>query len=134
MSEILGNIYIWVILVNIESVLYLAFVKYMLYSHYTENCIFLYFLDAKNPCFVMKNYPKSCYICVFILSKSSTIDSKRASITQERLVVESCPTPRWIAFLILYGLVYNLRSYFNELILAWSAYFEAPQRRVKIKI
>ena len=24
----------------------------MLCSHLTENCIFLYFLEAKNPCFV----------------------------------------------------------------------------------
>ena len=30
---------------------------------------FLYFLEAKNPCFVTKNCWKSSYICVFILSK-----------------------------------------------------------------
>ena len=41
----------------------------MLYSHFTQNCIFLYFLEAKNPCFVTKNCWKSSYICVFILSK-----------------------------------------------------------------
>ena len=41
----------------------------MLYSHFTQNCIFLYFLEAKNPCFVTKNCSKSSYICVFILSK-----------------------------------------------------------------
>ena len=69
MSEILDNIYISVFLVNSESVLLLAFVKYMLYSHFTENYIFLYFLEAKNPCFMTKNCSKSSYICVFILSK-----------------------------------------------------------------
>ena len=41
----------------------------MLYSHFTQNCIFLYFLEAKNPCFVTKNCSKSSYICAFILSK-----------------------------------------------------------------
>ena len=69
MSEILDNIYIWVFLVNIESVLLLALVKCMLCSHFTQNCIFLYFLEAKNPYFVTKNCWKFFYICVFILSK-----------------------------------------------------------------
>ena len=40
MSKISGNIYIGVLLVNSESVLLLAFVKYMLYSHFTQNCNF----------------------------------------------------------------------------------------------
>ena len=31
--------------------------------------MFVYFLEAKNPCFVTKNCWKSSYICVFILSK-----------------------------------------------------------------
>ena len=41
----------------------------MLYSYCTQNCIFLYFLEAKNPYFVTKNCSKSSYICVFILSR-----------------------------------------------------------------
>ena len=69
MSEILGNIYIWLFLVNSDSVLLLALVKYVLYSHFTQNCIFLYFLDAKNTCFVTKDCWKSSYTCVFILFK-----------------------------------------------------------------
>ena len=69
MSEILDDIYIWVLLVKIESVLLLALVKYMFCSHFTQNCILLYFLQAKNPYFVTKNCWKSSYICVFILSK-----------------------------------------------------------------
>ena len=68
MSEILDNIYIWVFLVNIESVLLLALVKYVLCSHFTQKYI-LYFLEANNPYFVTKSCWKSSYICVFILSK-----------------------------------------------------------------
>ena len=69
MSKILDNIYISVFLVNIESALLLALVKYMLCSHLIQNSIFLYFLEAKNSCFVTKNCWKPSYICVFILSK-----------------------------------------------------------------
>ena len=69
MSEILDNIYIWVFLVNIESVLLLALVRYMLCSHFNQNCILLYFLQAKNPYFVTKVCWKLSYICVFIFSK-----------------------------------------------------------------
>ena len=69
MYEFFDNIYIWVVLVKIESVLLLALVKYMLRSHFTQNFILLYFLGAKNPYFVTKNCWKSSYICVFILSK-----------------------------------------------------------------
>ena len=86
MFEILDNISISVFLVNSESVLLLAFVKYILYSHCTQNCIFLYFLETKNPIlvpgasfrykskaknfvFVTKNCSKSFYVCVFIFSK-----------------------------------------------------------------
>ena len=69
MSEILDKTYIWLFLVNIESVRLLALVRYMLCSHFTQNCILLYFLETKNPYFVTKNCWKSSYICVFILSK-----------------------------------------------------------------
>ena len=70
MSEILDNIYIWVFLVNIESLLLLALVKYMLCSHFSQNCVLLYILEAKNPYFVTKNCWKSSYNGVFILSKT----------------------------------------------------------------
>ena len=70
MSEIFNNIHIWVFLVNSESVLRIAFVKYMLFSDCTENCTFLfYFLEASNLCFVTKNYSKFSYICVLTLSQ-----------------------------------------------------------------
>ena len=69
MSEILDNIFLWVFSIKSESILLLALVKYMFCSHFTQNCILLYFLEAKNPYFVTKNCWKSSYICVFILSK-----------------------------------------------------------------
>ena len=50
--------------------------------------------------------------------KNSTIHSRKTSITQDWLIVESCPTSRWIVFLLLFRLVYNICSHFNELNLA----------------
>ena len=47
MSKILDNIYILVFIVNRESVLLLTFVKYILYSHCTEHCIFCNFWRLK---------------------------------------------------------------------------------------
>ena len=49
--------------------------------------------------------------------KTSTIDPRKTSITQEWLVAESYRTSLWIAFLMLYWLVHNIRSHFNELVL-----------------
>ena len=86
MSEILDNIYTGVFLVNSESVLLLDFFKYVLYSHCTQSCIFLRFLEAKNPCFLTKNCSKSSYICAFNLSKKQH-NSIKTSKTQEWLVV-----------------------------------------------
>ena len=125
MSEILDNIYIWVFLVNIESVLLLALVKYMLCSHFTQNCILLYFLEAKNPYFVTKNCWKSSYICVFILSKKRRYWPRKNLHKSGMVGRRKLATPRWITFLMLCRLVYNIRSHFNELILAWSAYYQA---------
>ena len=120
MSEILNNIYIWVFLVNSESVLLLALVKYMLCSHFTQNCILLYFLEEKILVLWRKIVENSLIFVYLFCPKNSSIDFTKTFITQEWLVAESCPTPHWIAFLMLYRLVYNIRSHFNELILAWS--------------
>ena len=49
--------------------------------------------------------------------KNGTTDFTKTFITQEWLVIESCPTSHWIAFLMLYRLMYAL-------ILAWSAFRE----------
>ena len=74
MSEILDNIYIWVFLVNIESALLLALVKYILCSHVTQNCILLYILEAKNPYFVTKSCWKSSYFVYLFCPKNGAID------------------------------------------------------------
>ena len=62
-------LYLSVLVNSVKSFLLLALVKYMLRSHFTQNCIFLRFLEAKNPCFVTKNCRKFSFICVFILLK-----------------------------------------------------------------
>ena len=108
-----------------KSVLLLAFVKYMLCGHCTQNCIFLYVLEDKNLCFVTKSCSKSSYNRIFILSwKQHNWFEKSLHNSGMVCVVESSLTPWWIAFLMLYRLVFNIRSHFYELILAWSAYFE----------
>ena len=123
MSEILDNISIWVFLANIESILLLALVKYMLCSHFTQNCIFCTFWRLK--IFVLwQKIVENLHIFVYLFCpKNGAIDFTKTLITQERLVVESCPIPRWIAFLMLCRLVYNVCSHSNGLILARSAYF-----------
>ena len=45
-------------------------------------------------------------------------------MTQEELVVESWPTPRWVMFLIFCRLVYNIPFHLNNLVLVWSAYYQ----------
>ena len=122
MSKTLDNIYILVFLVNIESVLLLALVKYMLCSHFIKNCILLYFLEAKNLYFVMKNCWKCSYICVLTLPKKRLNWFHNNLHNSGMAGRRKLPTPRWIAVLMLYWLMYNIPSYFNELILAWSAY------------
>ena len=121
MFEILDNTYIWVFLVNSESVLLLAFAKYTLYSHCTQNYIFCTFRRLKALVLCRKIVQNLIFVYLFC-PRNNVIDSRKTSITQEWLVVENCPTLLWIVFLMLYQLVYNTSSHFNELILAWSAY------------
>ena len=111
MSKVLDNIYIWVLLVNSERVLLLAFLKYMLHSNCTQNCIFLYLLETKTLVLWRKIVQNLVYL---FGPKNSTIDVRKTFI-------ESYLIPSWITLLMLYSLVYDVRSYFKELILAWSA-------------
>ena len=121
MPVILDNIYIWVFSINSESVLLLALVKYMLCSHFTQNFFFTFWRLKIHV--LWRKIVENLLIFVYLFCpKNGAIDFTKTLITQEWLVVKGCPTPRWIAFLILY-LVYNIRSHFNELILAWSVYF-----------
>ena len=120
------NIYIWVFSVSVEGVLLLALVRYMLCSNFTQNCILLYFLEAKKKFFVTKNYWKSSYICVFILSKKRRNwfhKNPHNPGTVGRSKLPSSSLNRIVNVLLMNRLVYNICSHFNELILARSAYF-----------
>ena len=122
MSEILDNIYIWVFSINSESVLLLALVKYILWSHFTKNCMFCTFWRLKILVLWRKIVENLLIFMDLLCPKNNTIDFTKTFITRKCFVVESCPTPRWNAFLMLYRLVYDICSYFNDLILAWSSY------------
>ena len=124
MSEILDNIYIWVFSINSESVLLLALVKYMLCSHFTQNCIFLYFLEAKNPCFVTKNCWKSSYICVFILSKKRRNWFHKNLHNSGMVGRRKLPDPslNHIFNALSIGVQYTVS--YQQLILTWSAYIK----------
>ena len=104
-TEILDNIYICVFSINSESVLLLASVKYMLCSHFTKNCIFCTFWRLKTLVLWRENVQKSSFIFAFILSKKPQNWFHETFITQEWLVVESCLTPWWITYLMLYPLL-----------------------------
>ena len=83
MSEILDNIYIWVFLVNIESVLLLALVKYMLCSHFTQNCIFCTFWRLKILVLWQKIVQNLLIFVYLFSSKNSTIDFTKTFIIQK---------------------------------------------------
>ena len=59
-------------------------------------------------------WDKKSYICesptfvYLFFPKNSTTDSRRSSITLEWLVMDSCLTPHWIAFLMFYWLLCNI--------------------------
>ena len=113
MSQILGNIYIWVFSINSESVLLLPLVKYMLCTHFTQNYIFWTFWRLKILVLCWTIVENLLIFVYLYCPKIGAIDFTKTFITQEWLVVESCPTPRWITFLMLYRMVYNIRSHFN---------------------
>ena len=79
----------------------------MLFTESYQNYFFLYFLEAINLVLRRKNFQNLLIFVYLFFPKNSTIDSRKSSITQEWLVVESCPSPHWIAFLMLYRLVSN---------------------------
>ena len=72
---------------------------------------FFVLLEAKNFCFVTKKLFKIfLYLCIYFVLKKRNWFYK-TFITQEWLVVETCPTPRLTCFLMLYRLVYNICSH-----------------------
>ena len=108
---ILDNIYI-------DSLLLVAFAKYILsqiYSHFIQNGTFQYFWRLWKLLFFEKNIIEILLYFYLFIQKAIT------STTEKYLVVESCPTPQWITFLMFYRLLYNILSYLNNMISAWSA-------------
>ena len=85
-------------------------------SHCAQNCFFCTFWRLKTLALWRKIVQNLLIIAYLFCLKNSTIDSRKTSITQEWLVAEICPIYRWIAFLMLYWLVHNIRSHFNELL------------------
>ena len=119
MSEILDNIYIWVFSINSESVLLLALVKYVLCSHFTQNCVFCAFWRLK--IFVLwRKLVENLLIFVYLFCpKNGAIDFTKTFITQESLVVESCPICPWVRYNpYLVGSIYVWETgaeYYNNL-------------------
>ena len=77
MSEILDNIYIWVFSINSESVLLLALVKYMLCSHFTQNCIFCTFRRLKIFVLWQKLFKIFLYLCIYFIQKTAQFISQK---------------------------------------------------------
>ena len=108
-----GQVYIWVFSINSECVLLLALVKYMLCSRFSQNCIFGTFWRLKILALWQK-IVENLFIFVYLFCpKNGAINFTKTFITQEWLVEESSSTPRWITFLMLHRLVYNLPCHFN---------------------
>ena len=86
MFKVSDNIYIWVFLVNIETVLLLALVRYVLYSHFTQNCILLYFLQANVVLLVVlfvfcdeKLLKIFLYLCIYFVQRTAQVISQNPS-------------------------------------------------------
>ena len=99
MSEILGNIYDRSITIVFGTVFFSTFWR-------------LWKLVFRG-----ENFQNLIFTFSFYLEISRT-GSRKNSITQEWLVVESYPTPRQVTFLIFCRMVYNIPFHLNDLILA----------------
>ena len=60
----------------------------------------LYFLEDINLALRQKNVQNLLMFVYLFFPKNRATDSKKSSITLKWLVVDSCPTPHWIAFLM----------------------------------
>ena len=77
-----NNNYIWVFSVNVEGILLLAFIKYMLYSYCTESCIFCTFWGPKTLVLGLKIVQNLLIFVYLFCLKNSTIHPRKTSITQ----------------------------------------------------
>ena len=80
MSEILDNIYIWVFSISSEIVLLLALVKYMLCSHFTQDCIFCTFWRLKILVLWQKIVQNLLIFVYLFCPKNSTTDFTKTFI------------------------------------------------------
>ena len=105
--EILINIYIWVFSVNSDSV-YPTFTFYLIcvVAIVLKIVFVCKFWRLKTLVLWWKIVQNLLIFMYLFCSKCSTIDSRKTLLTLEWLVVESCPSPRRIAFLVLNRLVY----------------------------
>ena len=106
MSEILDNIYDRSIAIILEIVGTYFFWK----KKKNQNVIFMFSF-----------YLKSC-----------RTGSRKTSITQELLFIESCLTSLWVTFLISCRLVNDIFSHLNDLILAWSTLLQVSHPNSKV--
>ena len=89
------------------------FPRTMLCIHFTQNCILCTFWRLKI-FFLWQKIAENLLIFVHLFSpKNGAIDFTKTFITQEWLVVENCPTPLSMTFLMFYRLMYNIGSHFN---------------------
>ena len=74
MSEILDNIYIWVFLVNSESVLLLAFVKYILQPFYSNLHFFVSFGDFLETLVLWRKVVQNfSYLYIYFVQKTAQL-------------------------------------------------------------
>ena len=109
MFKILDNIYDRSIAIVFGTVFFSSFWrlwKLIFFTKKIQNLIFLFYF-----------YPNN-----------SRTGSTKTSITQELLVIESCPT----FFLIFCRLVYDISSHLNDHILAWSTSLQVSHQSSKV--
>ena len=100
-SDILGNIYERPIAIVFETVFFSSFWRLW-------KLVFCQKI-LQNLLFTISFYPENGGTC-----------SRKDSMTQTWLVVESCPAPRWVTFLLFCRLIYKIPYHFKGLLLAWS--------------
>ena len=80
--------------------------------------------------FWQKNFQNVMFM-FSLYPKNNRTGSRKTSIIQELLVTESCPTLRWVTFLIFCRLVYDIFSHLNHPILAQSTSLQVSHRNSK---
>ena len=85
------------------------------------------FLSLWKIVFLQKIFQNLIYM-FSLYPKNSRTGSRKNTLTQEWLVVESCPTPYWVMFLIICRLVYDISSHLSCLMFSSSPSLQLLQR------